>query len=131
MSISEEKTGGSGTLTKEKTLVALGLAAGAYGLMKAFKKKKVPDSKAVVVLGSGRSGTSVLARAINIAGVNLGSTFIKPNPTNPKGFFENGRIVKLHKKICSQLKKRPFPKGFQSSKEIRPIRDELKSYIQK
>lgn len=114
----------------KKTLIAVGLVTSAVGLLKMINKKKEPKSKAVVVLGSGRSGTSVLARAINIVGVDLGSGFIRTNRTNPKGFFEDKKIVNTHKKISSRLKVRPFPKGFPYFKEIQPFRDELKEYIQ-
>lgn len=103
-----------------------------------FRKKNSPKgtrkgpykSKAVVVLGSGRSGTSVLARAINILGVDLGENFIRKNKTNPKGFFEDKKIVETHIELTdSYLPTRPFPKNFQKMKGIRDYRQELKEYV--
>ncbi|MBP1948795.1 sulfotransferase family protein [Virgibacillus litoralis] len=104
-------------------LIATGTLLSLVVFINKYKKKEETMNKAVVVLGSGRSGTSVLARAINIIGVDLGSGFIKKNNTNPKGFFED-------KKIASRLKTRPFPKGFQYFSDIQPFRDELKQYVQ-
>ncbi|WP_404455712.1 sulfotransferase [Virgibacillus necropolis] len=134
MGNSERKNDLMRVLKNKKTLIAVGSIASAAGSFKIAKRKKEtepkPNSKAVVVLGSGRSGTSVLARAINIAGVDLGSGFIKTNQTNPKGFFENKKIVNTHKKIGEILKKRPFPKGFPYFDDVRPYRNELKDYIQ-
>ena len=47
--------------------------------------------KAVIVLGMHRSGTSALARVVNLLGVSLGRTddMMQPNEINPKGFWEN------------------------------------------
>lgn len=128
MSKIEENNRQSKVLTKERTFLAAGIAASAIGFFKVLRKRNAPESKAVVVLGSGRSGTSVLARAINIIGVDLGSQFIRTNRTNPKGFFENKKVVNTHKQIASRLKKRPFPKGFHHFEEIKPFSDELLSY---
>lgn len=86
-------------------------------------------SKAVCVLGSGRCGTSMVTRAINFLGVDLGSDFIKPNRTNPKGFFENKKIVAVHKKIKAELGKRPFPAGWENRENIQPFKNELKEII--
>lgn len=132
MGISERKNGLFRVITNKKTLIAIGSIASAAGSLKIAKRKKVtePNSKAVVVLGSGRSGTSVLARAINIAGVDLGSGFIKSNRTNPKGFFENKKIVNTHKEIGAILKSRPFLKGFPYFDGVRSYRNELRDYIQ-
>lgn len=112
----------------KKSILTILPLAGAIGYL-LTKRKTSSKSKAVVVLGSGRSGTSVLARAINIIGVDLGSGFIKTNHTNPKGFFEDKKIVNTHKKIASRLKKRPFPKDFHNFYEIQPFRDELKNHV--
>lgn len=52
-------------------------------------------ASAVLVLGSHRSGTSVLTRALASAGVCLGNDLYGPRYDNPKGFFED--------KIANQL----------------------------
>jgi len=44
---------------------------------------------AVPILGMHRSGTSMLTRALNLLGLELGSPLMPPQPDNPKGFWEN------------------------------------------
>jgi hypothetical protein len=57
-----------------------------------------------VVLGSGRSGTSVITKALQSLGCYLGDNLIPPNSTNPKGFFEDNAIVyEVSEKIISRL----------------------------
>ncbi|HET7627928.1 MAG TPA: sulfotransferase [Bacillales bacterium] len=131
VTVTQKEAGDSGLSTAKKAIFTFGLIAGGYGLMKQLKaNENRHESKAVVILGSGRSGTSVLARAVNIAGVDLGDTFIGTNETNPKGFFENNKIVRVHNKISRKLKRRPFPYRFDIRKTIKPLRDDLKQYME-
>lgn len=116
---------------KRYALYGMGALGGIIGLIKILKRKTL-KSKAVIVLGNGRSGTSVLARAINFMGVDLGTDkFVKKKPANPKGYFENKRILQIHKKIGSKLKYRPSPSGYERRLGIRTYKKELKEYIQK
>lgn len=128
MSRNEIETGLSKLPGEKGILYGIGILAGIVGLFKVIGKKK-PVGKAVVILGSGRSGTSVLARSINIIGVDLGEEFIDTDETNPKGFFENRKIVNTHKEIGPRMKKRPYPEGFQHFEEIKPFRNQLENYI--
>ena len=48
-----------------------------------------PNKRCALVLGSHRSGTSVLSRALLAAGVFLGKSLYGPRFDNPKGFFED------------------------------------------
>lgn len=68
-----------------------------------------PDSRqrAVLVLGAGRSGTSVVARAVQAVGVDLGDDFKPPSPKNPTGFFEDAALLKLSKSLRHALGLRP------------------------
>lgn len=52
-----------------------------------------------------RSGTSTIARAVNLLGVYLGneSNFRKPANDNPEGFWECGEIVAVHKQLLKSL----------------------------
>ncbi len=54
------------------------------------------SSRAVLVLGMHRSGTSALARGLQMLGVYLGNDFISPKSDNPTGF---GRIGTSSKSI--------------------------------
>ncbi|WEG12168.1 sulfotransferase [Pullulanibacillus sp. KACC 23026] len=100
------------------------------GLLKLLKLNKQPATKAVLVLGSGRSGTSVLTKGLHFMGVDLGNDkFIKPTKVNPKGYFENEHILNLHKKIGSKLKFRPSPEGYENQRNIKQYRKELEDYV--
>ncbi len=58
-----------------------------------------------VVLGSGRSGTSVITKALQNLGCYLGDNLTPPNDMNPKGFFEDNRIVyEVNEKVLTHLK---------------------------
>lgn len=48
--------------------------------------------KSCLIMGSGRSGTSLLAGLFRNAGYFMGETLIPPNESNPKGFFEDREI---------------------------------------
>lgn len=92
-------------------------------------KRTAPYSKAVTILGSGRCGTSMASRSINLIGVDLGEGFVKPNKTNPKGFWEHKKIVNIHRNIKKELGTLPFPKGWLNFKEILPFKQKMKNLI--
>ena len=52
----------------------------------------------VCVLGMHRSGTSLLARLLNIAGIELGaaSSLARPAEDNPRGFWEHEELRKTN-----------------------------------
>lgn len=56
-----------------------------------------------MVLGPHRSGTSVVTRALIGAGFDLGRHLLEPNADNPKGFFENARIVEFNDALLKHL----------------------------
>ena len=64
----------------------------------------------LIILGMHRSGTSFLARALNLGGVNLGdldsliSHEWKPYADNPRGHWENKKIYELSEKTLKQSK---------------------------
>ncbi len=68
-----------------------------------------PESRqrAVLVLGAGRSGTSIITRAIQAIGVDLGDDFKPPSRKNPTGFFEDAALLKLSKRLRRTLGLRP------------------------
>jgi len=63
--------------------------------------------RAVLILGAGRSGTSVIARATQAVGVELGNDFKPPSRKNPSGFFEDAELLRLSKKLRRALGLRP------------------------
>ena len=58
-------------------------------------------SKAIIVLGMHRSGTSLVANILHELGVNMGKNLLSPNPSNPRGYFENRKFVILNHKILA------------------------------
>ncbi|HET7578173.1 MAG TPA: hypothetical protein VFK33_02745 [Bacillales bacterium] len=93
---------------------------------------KQTKTQAIDVLGSGRCGTSMVTRALSFIGVDIGSEFIKTNKNNPKGFWENKKVVEIQKQINAKMKwKRPYTKsGWHKSKKIEPFKSELKEMVE-
>lgn len=56
--------------------------------------------KTIVVLGMGRSATSLVAKALSHE-IFMGDKLLPPAPDNPHGFFENTRFVELNDAILA------------------------------
>lgn len=56
-----------------------------------------------LVLGMHRSGTSVLARALPVLGIQLGDHLLPAHPCNPKGFFEDAGINAGNRALLKEL----------------------------
>lgn len=63
----------------------------------------------VVVLGSGRSGTSLVAGALARSGFFMGEQLLDADKHNPKGYFEDKRINALNERILSNVVPRRPP----------------------
>ena len=62
----------------------------------------------VIILGSGRSGTSLLAGTLAAAGYELGGTPYPARAANPKGFFETHAVNGVNEEIlASALPRHP------------------------
>ena len=59
------------------------------------------SSRAVLVLGMHRSGTSALARGLQMLGVYLGNDFISPKPDNPTGYWEDRNIFGINERLLA------------------------------
>ncbi len=57
----------------------------------------------VVVLGMHRSGTSAVAKSLEIFGVSLGKSLIAAQADNPKGFWEDELLVSLNIRLLQEL----------------------------
>src|ERR1700722_10082562 len=57
------------------------------------------SSRAIVVLGMHRNGTSLLTCGLQALGVYLGDNFIEARPDNPTGYWENKTIVDINEGI--------------------------------
>jgi hypothetical protein len=56
---------------------------------------------AILVVGTGRSGTSVMTGALQILGAHLGEDLTGGDLYNAKGYFENTALVELNKALLS------------------------------
>ena len=57
----------------------------------------------VIILGSGRSGTSMIAGALTKAGYYIGDNPYPPRKTNPKGFFETREVNHVNEILLAQV----------------------------
>ena len=66
----------------------------------------ISNSSAVIVLGMHRSGTSTIAKALELFGIHIGTNLLPGGTPNPKGFYEDQRILQFNKDLLSALKSR-------------------------
>src|SRR5437899_1224414 len=92
----------------------------------------MPESvpQVICVLGMHRSGTSVLARVINLLGVHLGPAerLMKASPWNPRGFWEHEGIVNINDEVLSRIGGTwdcppVFTAGWHESRDLDDLRD--------
>ena len=70
-----------------------------------ISRLSLSDSKAVVVLGMHRSGTSLITRSLEACGVQLGHRLIAGGRDNEKGYFEDAAINQLNENILSEMER--------------------------
>jgi hypothetical protein len=65
--------------------------------------RRVPDRQVVCILGMGRAGTSLVARVLNLMGVDLGpgDHIMGPAASNPRGHWEHVPLVNLNDEILA------------------------------
>jgi glycosyltransferase involved in cell wall biosynthesis len=67
-------------------------------------KKRNDNLRIVVaVLGMHRSGTSAIARALSLLGVELGSKLHPPGFDNPKGFWEDSEVLAINEDLLKAI----------------------------
>lgn len=93
-------------------------------------------NRAVCILGMHRSGTSAVARVLNLLGVYLGKeeNIMPPGPDNPEGFWENTKIVEIHDRLLQTLgygwdTTLPLPHEWWRFPEVKPFKEELKKLV--
>jgi len=79
-------------------------------------------NKQIIVLGRGRSGTSLVAGLLDKMGVDMGKSR-PPSVNNPKGYFEDVEIMNILDKYV-----KPIEEGFIKNKEFEK---EFKEYVKK
>jgi hypothetical protein len=90
--------------------------------------------QAFLVLGMHRSGTSAVARLVNLAGAAISDQLMAPQSDNPTGFWESLPIAELHDRALAQLglawdSIERVPDEWFRSTETAELRAELKAHI--
>ncbi len=62
------------------------------------------QNSVICIIGMHRSGTSMVARLLNLCGLALGPSeqLLEPNEYNPKGYFENNSFFKINESLLTQ-----------------------------
>jgi hypothetical protein len=92
------------------------------------------NKKALVVLSTGRAGTSMLMQVLQAMGLRLSENLIPPKWENPDGFFEDAEIVELHKNLWAQLGAKghmPLPDDWQNRQALKAFRPAVRSLLEK
>ena len=63
----------------------------------------MPTSRAVVLLGMHRSGTSAISRGLAALGVHVGTDLFEAHPENPTGYWEEKGIVDINERVLAAL----------------------------
>jgi hypothetical protein len=77
----------------------------------------VTPKRDCVVVGCGRSGTSLTAGLLARAGYNAGARSLEPDAGNPRGHFEDPEINRLNEELLAPHAARALPGGYS-----RPLR---------
>jgi len=77
--------------------------------------------RAILVVGSGRSGTSAMAGTLQILGANLGVDLKPADHANAKGYFENTTIMDLNRKLLAD-RDIPWYSPTASVNDVLPVR---------
>jgi|GEM_PF-745182 len=67
------------------------------------------NKKIVVVLGSGRSGTSILMQILNELGMSVSENLIREQEQTPAGAFEDAEIVRIQNRFINELTPHSMP----------------------
>jgi glycosyltransferase involved in cell wall biosynthesis len=59
------------------------------------------SSRVIVVLGMHRGGTSIVARALNLLGIELGDDLLSAAPDNPTGYWESRTVLTINEAVLT------------------------------
>jgi hypothetical protein len=94
------------------------------------------EKKLIFVLGMHRSGTSVLARMLNLLGVDLGVNLIEAQAgVNEKGFWEHTEVVEINEALLSRLDScwydiRPLPASWWQDPQLDDLKDRAGTFLE-
>lgn len=88
--------------------------------------------KVVTVLGSGRSGTSLIMNILSNGGMSVSKQLLKAEKRNPLGYYEDLEILNIHKQIFTELGATPtlpLQDGWLSLPPVQNWKKQLKSIV--
>jgi hypothetical protein len=65
--------------------------------------KVIASGRSCVVLGAGRSGTSLVAGLLASGGHFVGSKLLPASELNPRGFFEDAHVNRINEQLLAQM----------------------------
>lgn len=91
-------------------------------------------SKAILVAGMHRSGTSATTGALRMCGVSLGSDLVPAAADNRLGYWENARAVAVHEQLLERLQRswddvRSLPHGWLESEAARDAAEQIEALV--
>lgn len=95
------------------------------------------EGKVICILGMHRSGTSLVARLLNLCGVDLGPPehLMPATKDNPSGYWEHLAFHQINDQILEQFgsswhEPPSFPPGWERRVELQPLYDRARKMIQ-
>lgn len=61
-----------------------------------------------IILGTPRSGTSLLAGLLHHMGIFMGEAFLEPNPMNPRGFYQDVDFERIFDSLPTFMPRPPY-----------------------
>lgn len=100
---------------------------------------RIPNPKGeprrvIVVLGPGRSGTSLLMQVLAALGMEVSADLLPASGANPAAFCEDAEIVALHKEAMKELDFRPgypLPEGWAATEVAQDYRLRMEELLQR
>ena len=92
------------------------------------------NSRAIIVLGMHRSGTSAFSGLLNLLGVDLGPKLMPASSDNQSGYWEHPEVVAVHDRLLTALGSRwddvsRLPDGWWRRDDIAPFRAQLRDIL--
>jgi hypothetical protein len=93
-------------------------------------------SRALLLLGMHRSGTSATARVVNLLGADLGDNLVTPGSDNPDGFWEHAEAVRINDALLEGLGRtwydmREMPQGWQEAEAAQVALGQIQTLIRR
>lgn len=91
-------------------------------------------SVCVIVCGMHRTGTSAVARVVNLMGANIAKDLVAPESDNVRGYWEPSAVVRIHNQMLHELgtlssDPMPLPARWLNSKPARQAKFRLLNFI--